>query len=265
MANDRLPEALEQYVNTEDWDQARRVVERNGDLLRDEAVALLAESVADYRRVDRDEVADYLEQHRIVLERSREVGIDQAFQEANARARDALETRQRQLAALRPPEPDPAQAVVWQLLDAESPEEVERVLSAHPELSRDRAYLDHLDDLMSRARDAGHTAALHILREYRDLLRAFYELPPLMQALQELITVPTWAEARDVLRKRPELLSDQAIQTLNSLIREADAQDDEATALALVPYRSLIERSRQVGPERAVEEIAQREEASAAP
>ena len=255
MATDRLAEALEQYINTEDWEQGRRVVEDNQELLTDEALALLVESVGDYRRANRDEVADYLREHLAVLERSRQVGIDQAFREASGRAREALEARRRQLAGLRPKSPTPIQAAVWELLEAENPEQVDRALGGHPELAENEEALDYLDDLMRRAEEADYDEAMRLLREYHQLLQAYYELPPLLQALQELTAVPTWTEAREIFERHPELLSDEAIQSLDSLISEAEAQGDAATALALVAYRELLARSREVGPERALEEL----------
>lgn len=255
MAGDRLAEALEQYVNTEDWEEARRVVQEKQELLTDEALARLTESIDDYRRANRNEVADYLQEHLTVLQRSREIGIDQAFSEVNARAREAMETRRRQLDALRPESPNPVQAAVWQLLDAESPEDVDAVLSAHPELAESQEALNYLDDIMRQAAEEGYSETMRLLREYHQLLEAYYELPPLLQALQELTAVPTWSEAREILERHPELMSDESFQTLDNLIAEADAQGDTTTSLALAGYRRLLERSRQIGPEKALEEL----------
>lgn len=255
MEYDRLTQALEQFVNTEDWQEARRTVEENQNLLSDEAQQVLSENIADYRTVARDDVAEYLEAHRAILQRSREVGTEQAFREAEERARQTLQARERQLDALRPPSPDPLQAAVWRLLDADSPEEVDRVLAESPPLSREERALTYLDELMGRAKDAGYDQALRYMREYHELLRTLYEMPPLMRALQEFISVPTWTESRDAIKANPVLLSDEAIQTMDSLIAEARRQGDEPTGRALEAYRRVLERSRQVGPERAVEEI----------
>ncbi|MDI7276572.1 MAG: hypothetical protein QME94_11380, partial [Anaerolineae bacterium] len=249
MAVERLPEVLEQFVNTDDWEQARRVVAENRELLSDQALALLRESVEDYRAVDRDDVADYLEAHEDVLQRSREVGVDQAFAEAESRAAEAERERQRQMDTLRPDKPTALQAAVWQLLDATEPEEVDRVLAEHPELSQDPEALDYVDHLMRRTEEAGQKEAGHYLYEYHELLRAYFELPPLFRALREFMTVPTWTESRDVLKSHPELLTDEAIQVLDNLVGQAHTQGDEATAQALETYRRVIERSRQVGPD----------------
>ncbi|MCL6431124.1 MAG: hypothetical protein K6V36_09715 [Anaerolineae bacterium] len=260
MAAQRLPEVLEQFVNTEDWEQARRVVERNRELLSDQALALLHESVADYRAVDRDDVADYLQEHETVLRRSREVGIEQAFAEAADRARETEEVRRQQMDALRPEKPTPLQQTVWKLLDAVSPEEVDQVFAEHPELSRDPKALEYVDELMQRATEADYREAAHYLQEFHELLRAYFELPPLLQAMREFMAVPTWTESRDVLKRHPELMSDEALQTLDSLIETARAQEDEATVRAMETYREVIARSREVGPDRAIEEITQPEE-----
>jgi len=254
MNTDKMATALEQFVNSEDWDDARRIVEENQELLSDQAQALLAENIADYRSTGRDDVADYLEEHRSILERSRQIGIAQAFEEAETRAEQTLAARRQQMDALRPAQPTPLQASVWQLLDASSPDQVDDILSQHPELVRDQAALEYLDNLAQQAKDAGHTEALKYLREYHELLRTFFELPPVMRALQEFMSVPTWTESRDVLKEHPELASAEAIQVMETLIDEARSQDDEATARALQVYRRVLERSREVGPEQAVDE-----------
>ncbi len=262
MAIDKLAEALEQFVNSEDWDQARRIVEENRDLLDDESLALLAESIADYRASGRDDIANYLEEHRAVLLRSRKTGIEQAFKEADERATRAMEARQQQLAALRPASPDPLQAFVWQLLDADTPQQVDRVLGDHPDEAQSQEAIAYLDQLMKRAQDARHTEAYNFLREYHELLRTYFELPPLMRALQEFMSVPTWAESREVLQNHPDLLGDEALRTMDSLIAEARKQGDEASAQALEAYRQVLARAREVGPERATEEVMEREEAA---
>ncbi|HOG48083.1 MAG TPA: hypothetical protein PLJ35_06740 [Anaerolineae bacterium] len=265
MNMDTLAKALEQFVNSEDWDEARRIVEEHQDLLGNQAQQLLAENINDYRSTNRDDVADYLEEHRAILQRSREIGIAQAFEEAERQARETLEARHREMDALRPSQPTPLQGTVWQLLDADAPEKVDHVLSEHPELTRDQAALEYLDSLAQQAQQAGAKEAVHYLREYHELLRTFYELPPLMRALQEFIAVPTWGESREVLKHNPDLMSAEAISIMDNLIDEAQRQDDEATAHALEAYKRVLERSREVGPDRAIAEIIEPEEEPAAP
>ncbi len=267
MKADKLATALEQFVNSEDWDVARRIVDENPDLLGEQAQALLAENIADYRSTGRDDVADYLEEHRQILQRSRDVGSARAFEEAEAQAQATLEARRQQLRALRPAQPAPLEAAVWQLLDADAPEQVDRVLSEHPELTRDQAALEYLDDLARQAKQAGGVEALKYLREYHELLRTFYELPPVMRALQEFMSVPTWSESREVLIDHPEITSAEAIEVMDNLIEEARRQNDEATAHALEAYKRVLERTRVVGAEQAIDELlrAQEEEEPAAP
>jgi len=257
MAVDRLPEALEQFINTSDWDDARRVAEQRPELLSDEALALLAESIADYRLSERDQVADYLEEHRAVLDRTREVGIEQAFAEANERARVNLARRQQELNSLRPAETTPLQAAIWELLDADNPETLDRILAEHPEFTEREDAVTYLDELIAEAERNGYEQALKILRDYHELLQAYFELPPVMLALQEFIAAPTWEEARDILNAHPELMSTEALSTLDSLIAEADAQDDQPSADALRMYRRVLERSRDLGIEAAWEELMQ--------
>jgi len=260
MSIDKLADAMEQFVNSEDWDEARRIVESNSELLSDQALQLLSENISDYRTTHRDDVAEYLEEHRALLERSRQVGVAKAFAEAEAHARETLEARRRQMDALRPAQPTPLQAAVWQLLDAESPEKVDQVLSQHLELTRDQSALEYLDSLIQQAQAAHADEAVRYLREYHELLRTFYELPPVMRALQEFMAVPTWTESARVLKNNPSLMSAEAISTLEDLVQEARHQNDEPTAHVLETYKRVLERSRQVGPDKAVEEIIETEE-----
>ncbi len=260
MQIDNLAEALEQFVNTDDWDEARRTVEQNPSLLSDQAQQLLSENISDYRRMDRDDVADYLEEHRLLLERSREVGVERAFQEADARAHEVMEARKSQLSELRPENPDRLQSAVWQLLDAGSPEALDRAMAEHPELAQSEQALTYIDDLIQEAKNAGYNEALRFLREYHELVRTLAELPPLMRTLQEFMVVPTWGESRDILKQHPELMGDEAVQTMDSLIREAEAQGDEPTANVLRTYRQVLQRAREVGPDQAVDETMQVEQ-----
>ncbi len=257
---DRLADALEQFVNSEDWDEARRIVEGNPDLMSNQALQLLAENIADYRTTRRDDVADYLEEHRALLERSRQVGVAKAFAEAEAHARETLEARKKQMDALRPAQMTGLQAAVWQLLDADSPEKVDQVLSQHPELTHDQAALEYLDSLTQEAKAAHAEEAVKYLQEYHELLRTFYELPPIMRALQEFMSVPTWSESAQVLKNNPSLMSAEAISVMDGLIEEAHRQKDEPTAHALETYKRVLERSREVGPDKAVAETLQSEE-----
>jgi len=261
METDRLAEALQRFVNTEDWEEARRTVEENPELLSDEAQELLNENIADYREADRGDIADYLEDHRRILQRSREIGIERAFQEAEDRARTALAARQRQLAALRPKNPTPEQAVVWELLDAESPEEINRVLADHPELAHSEEAIKYLDGLLEQAKSQGYAEAERFLGEYHELLRTLYELPPLLRTLQEFMNVPDWSESRELLKNHPELMTDQALETMDDLIREAERQGDQPAMRALRTYRQVLQRSREVGPDQAVDEIVRAEKA----
>jgi len=170
MSIDKLAQALEEFVNSEDWDEARAIVEQNPDLMKDSALQLLAENIADYRSTERDDVADYLEEHRALLERSRQIGVAKAFEEAEVHARETLQARREQMGALRPAEQTPLQAAIWQLLDADSPEKVDKILSEHPELTHDQAALEYLDSLSQQARDAGSEEAVKYVREYHELL-----------------------------------------------------------------------------------------------
>ncbi len=265
MTVDKLSEALEQFVNTEDWDEARQVVEQNRELMSDEAVNLLQQSVKDYRESGRSEVANYLEEHLNILKRSREAGVEEAFNEANQRAVEALQAQRRELDTLRPTSPTPIQSAVWQLLDADTPEAVDRALSENPQLSQQEESVNYLDELTRQAQERDLSQAERILGDYRDLLQAFFELPPLMMALQEFMSVPTWSEAGEVIKQNPDLLGDESLQNMDSLIAEAEAQGDQATADTLRTYRQVIARAREAGIDQAIQEAMEAPQPSPAP
>jgi hypothetical protein len=252
MEIDTLADVLGEFINSEDWEEARRTVEEHPNLLSDEAQSLLSGNIEDYRKMDRDDVADYLEEHRVVLQRCREVGVEKAFDEEEQRTEDRERQRIEELTKLRPADPTPPQAAVWQWLMTTDPDEVETTLSAHPELAADQAALDYIDALMQQAKDAGYLVALDYLSGHHELLRDIYELPPTMRALEAFMAAPTWSESRQILEKNPDLLSDEALQMVDNVIREAETAGDESTANALRTYRQVLQRAREEGIEKAI-------------
>ncbi|MGQ9595688.1 MAG: hypothetical protein ACUVXH_14340, partial [Anaerolineae bacterium] len=78
---ERLLQAISAFLQAGTWPESRRVVKEHPELLSDEADALLgqlsaAQEDADTRR--------YLEEHRALLRRCREVGAERAFREKTA-------------------------------------------------------------------------------------------------------------------------------------------------------------------------------------
>ncbi|WP_299286865.1 tetratricopeptide repeat protein, partial [Thermoflexus sp.] len=73
-----LLQAILAFVRARTWSESRRVVEERPELLSDAADALLGLLIAAQEDAD---VRRYLEEHRALLRRCREVGVERAFRE----------------------------------------------------------------------------------------------------------------------------------------------------------------------------------------
>ncbi len=81
-SGESLVQALEAFVVAQTWDEAQRIVEEHPDLLREEigeAIALLVDSA---REEGDEETATILREHREILARCREMGVEAAFAQA---------------------------------------------------------------------------------------------------------------------------------------------------------------------------------------
>ncbi len=73
----------------------------------------------------------------------------------------------------------------------------------------------------------------------------------LLQTLSSFVQAESWSESRRVLDSHPELLSAEAERLLAILIQEAERQGDEKSRRGLELRRTLLQRCREVGVERA--------------
>ncbi len=73
-----LRQAILAFLQARTWSESRRVVEEHPELLSDEADALLGQLIAAQEDAN---ARRYLEEHRALLRRCREVGIESAFRE----------------------------------------------------------------------------------------------------------------------------------------------------------------------------------------
>lgn len=87
------PGPTHDFFTADTWDESRRILEEQPDLLSDEADALLGQGIDAARDVGAQGTAPNedvqrfirtLEQHRTLLRRCRAVGVDEAFAEAAA-------------------------------------------------------------------------------------------------------------------------------------------------------------------------------------
>ena len=76
-----LLETVQQFVQARSWGDSRRVVEQHPELLGEETDDLLGRLLEGARDAGEDLVARVLEEHRALLRRCREVGVEAAFAE----------------------------------------------------------------------------------------------------------------------------------------------------------------------------------------
>ena len=76
-----LTRTLEEFIGARTWDESRRILEAHPELLTDEADALLGQWIAAAQAQGDEEARRILEEHRVLLRRCREVGIERAFAE----------------------------------------------------------------------------------------------------------------------------------------------------------------------------------------
>ncbi len=78
---ENLLQALQRFLTAPTWAETRRVLEAHPELLSDAALALLERLLEEARQQRDADLVRLLEQHRDLLRRAREVGLDRAFAE----------------------------------------------------------------------------------------------------------------------------------------------------------------------------------------
>jgi hypothetical protein len=211
-----LTQTLEEFIGARTWDESRRILEARPDLLTDEADALLGRWIAAAQAQGDEEARRILEEHRVLLRRCREVGIEEAFAERR-RGSELVQT-------------------LFAFIQAETWEESRRILQAHPELLTDEADAV-LGRLIDTAQARGDEAALRIFERHRALLRrcrevgiprAFAEkmLPPEVLAQAETIGL-TPEQVLEMVRLVAELAaSGVEIRSLEDLERLLSERPD---------------------------------------
>ncbi len=231
-------EPLVAFLQARTWLESRRVVEEHPQLLSDEADALLGQLIAAEENAD---VRRYLEEHRALLRRCREVGVERAFREKTAPSLDELlealqkhpelgtllEQIQQRIAQ------DPLMQSIQALMEAGSPASLLRVARDHPVLFTPEAEA-RIHEGLRNARAFGQEEFAHAMEERYRALKELRDwayrsgltleqaiaaaqaaeemmarLPPqareaLAGLLDEGISSPQELEAR--LRERPDLM-----------------------------------------------------------
>ena len=76
-----LAQTLQDFIQADTWDESRRILEAHPELLTDEADALLGQLLQAAQAQGDEDARHILEEHRALLRRCREVGIERAFAE----------------------------------------------------------------------------------------------------------------------------------------------------------------------------------------
>ncbi len=172
-----LLQALQSFIQAETWGKSRRILEQHPELLTDEADALLEQLIQTARERNDENARQLFEQHRNLLRRCRQVGIEQAFQEQSQGKR----WQQRLLETL------------FAFIQAETWDESRRILEQHPELLTDEADA-LLEQLIQAAKAQQDENAQQLFEQHRRLLRRCREVG-IKQAFAEKLLPPEVLQA----------------------------------------------------------------------
>ena len=140
-----LVPTLQAFIQAETWGESRRILEAHPELLSDEADALLGELITAAQAQGDEDARRVFEEHRALLRRCREVGIEQAFAEkmlppealAQAEALGLTPEQAVEMARLASQMPLELREVLAELaaggVEIRSPEDLERLLAGRPD------------------------------------------------------------------------------------------------------------------------------------
>ncbi len=243
-----LGQALFDLINAKDWQESREIVSQHPELLQPGIEEMFDLMITQATADGADDVVQILEEHRLLLRRCREDGIEQAFDEKlnGAVLPSVIQTLQSFL-----------QATSW----AESQE----IVLAHPELLEPGATA-FLAKMIERAHKAGAEDAVKVLQQHADLLhqcaasgveQAFasrlseQDRFPLFDAINEFIQARNWEESRSVVRAHPELLDESTDRLMEAMMDHARTTGAEDAYRVIDEHRDLLSRCRQIGIEAA--------------
>ncbi len=135
-----LLQILIDFLETETWEASRHYLEAHPELLGDETDGLLVQMLQTAEaRGEEDAIID-LENHRILLERVGEIGIEAAYEELKREA-DRFETDMGEgvdtlMAAIQTLPEAQRQALLQVFATTETPDEAMAALMSHPELAQ---------------------------------------------------------------------------------------------------------------------------------
>ena len=286
----RVDRALQAFLSAPDWEATHTNLLRDQDLLlADDAQIALADFVEQARRQEHGEtqaMANYLEAHRILLDRARSIGVEAAWQEFRASGVDEPDDTPHD------PETQAVSELMKRLLGTNNwadtytllVEERERLtsdiadqfLSALIQMARQNPsgqahegvhYLEMHRTLLRETRTIGLDAAWENFERTRRQLEAESGQRPTLpntsdadlslvaHALKTLLSTENWSETRQILEREQRLLLTEACDQLLSELLSAAQRDDDPRALRGAVYlglhRRLLRRAREEGIDQA--------------
>nr|MBN1228678.1 hypothetical protein [Anaerolineae bacterium] len=232
---DLLAVLLHEFISATSFYSKQRLVEGNEILLSNEADSALAMLILEYDQSTL--LRESLVLHRHLLQRSREVGIPDAFLELRQTLQDAplsdsIEEAQTSILVY----------TIGEFITADNWEESRRFLDNHPELLQ--AEVPNIFDRLIKTHTArGERNVVRQLVVHRDLLRACWELG-IDQAFERVMNPPETLEMLvdntiSVLTSRPTSRKEwQEIVNL-SRIRAAETSDEPMLAFLRAISRLL--------------------------
>ncbi|MGB0387753.1 MAG: hypothetical protein ACPGWR_23290, partial [Ardenticatenaceae bacterium] len=211
-------EAVDAFIKAERWSESQEIVKHQRHLLlTDEADLVLANLLEQH--ADDPEMSKMLNEHRALLKRCRQEGIESAFAD-QTQTTNPVEV---------PPE------LMERLMAVGSEEELDELVEKHPEL---RSFLDELA-----------AVAQQVLEE---ALAEDEDAPPvdltpaqkqaLANKLKVFISKDTLIDSERYLREHPELVTQEGLTVMGMLIERAkEAGDEEIVELFMDNQEILLD------------------------
>ncbi|MFP3896603.1 MAG: CpXC domain-containing protein [Anaerolineales bacterium] len=153
--------AIQEFVQAQNWAEARDVLEDHPELLGNRGDRVMGAFIEAARNLGSDKTEAVLQEHRDLLRRCQEVGVEEAFAEKMDLEQEGSEESLVQ--------------ALETLVVAETWEEAQRIVEAHPDLLREEVG-QALTLLIDSAQEEGDDDTAAILREHRDLLARCREI-----------------------------------------------------------------------------------------
>jgi hypothetical protein len=247
-AAQQLDRALQAFLEASTLQEVQQVLERHPELLSQAADQLLAAWLRRDEVQADDSLRHLLEENRALLQRIQAVGLDSAVAERTLNAIAGPENLVQQIQQLAGADYEQALRLLQEhpeLLDEDTDHRLESWAAAEAAKGRhDVARLLHsCQQLLRRCREIGVTAALDEQTGSDKRIQ---------RIVQEYAQVTSWAEARALFARHPELASHAAERYLARLVATARASTElQEIAEPLEQQLAAVRRVRELGIEQA--------------